>query len=100
MPVVWIALQRFGTDKPATTAGRRDTDFSTEPITLARNTVADALDRWFVNTLNLVFVLFFLVPYPSGFGELSFDFTNDAAQVRQAISWCIAGGGCICLACA
>ena len=54
--IVGIAMNRFGTHKPAAATGGGNTDFAAELITLVCFAFADALYSRFVSTVDLFFV--------------------------------------------
>ena len=64
--IVWIAVNRFGTDEPASAAGGGNTDFAAELITLVCFAFADALYCRFMDAVDLVLVFALLMKNTSG----------------------------------
>ena len=65
MPIVGIAMDRFGSYKPSAFAGCRNTDFTSKFISLVSFSFTDTLKGRFMNTVHLVFVFLLLVIDPS-----------------------------------
>lgn len=66
MTIVGIAMDRFGSSKPAAFTGCRNTDFTSKLVPLVCFSFTNAFYRWLVDTVDFVFVIPLLVENSGG----------------------------------